>query len=113
MRNARSGPHGCLGGLLAVRQPGIERAADHAKGDRPRVTKLPGLVDRLAGQAKVGNRSPTTVPNWNGAVATASAGNNLYALLRRVVLVSRPALGLYLDLRGIRLGAVRRGDQPR
>jgi hypothetical protein len=76
---------------LALGQTAIERPADHARICRLRVPQLPGLVDRLAGQAEVRHLGR----------------RNLVTLLRGVVLIRQPALGLRLDLQGISLGPVR------
>ena len=98
--------HGRLGRLLALGQTGIERPTDHARVGRLRVAQLPGLVDRLAGQAKVGNGSGGRRAFPAGTLATALRSGDLAPLMRGIGLIREPALGLRLDLQGIGLGAV-------
>ncbi|KAA0120998.1 hypothetical protein CIW48_26185 [Methylobacterium sp. P1-11] len=70
---------------------------------------LPGLVDCLAGQAKVRNRRGGR--RMFPAGTFAPTGRNLAPLLCRVVLIREPALGLCLYLEGIGLGPVCSRDQ--
>jgi hypothetical protein len=65
----------------------------------------PGLVDRLVSQAEVGNGG-NGVPAWNtvrDVGAPARLRGHLAPLLRGVVLIPQPALGMGLDLRSIGL----------
>ena len=63
-------------------------------------------MDRFPGQAEIGN-SGWCVPLGNGPlVALEAAPRHFAPLLRSVVLIRQPALGLRLDLKGISLGTV-------
>lgn len=77
-------PHCRLGGLLALCQLGIERPVDHARVGCLRVAQLPGLVDRLPGQAKVRDGGPIIVPGRNNGPAVAAWGLHLFPLLRGI-----------------------------
>lgn len=93
-------------GLYPPLTSGIERAPDHARIGRLGVAQLPGLVDRLTGQAEVrdGGRC---VPLRNGPlVALEAAAGHLAPVLCGIVLIRQPALSLRLDLEGVGLGAV-------
>jgi hypothetical protein len=78
---------------------------DHARVGRLRVAQLPGLVDRLAGQAEVRD-GRFNVLLRNVEVPRPAATGHLAPLLCGVVLVREPALGLGLDFEGIGLRLV-------
>ncbi|MCJ2059178.1 hypothetical protein MKL09_21880 [Methylobacterium sp. J-048] len=88
-----------LGRLLALGQLLVERAADHARIGRLGVAQLAGLVHLLTGEAQVGDGSPhVPVRNMSGVLPLDS---HFAPLLRGVVLIREPALGLRFDLRGV------------
>lgn len=91
---------GGLFGLLALGQLLVERTAHDARRHYLRVAQLPGLMDRRAGQAEV--RDGRDIPGWNIPFALAAMALNFAPLLRGVVLVGQPALGLGLDFCGVR-----------
>jgi hypothetical protein len=62
-------------------------------------------VHLLAGQAEVGDGRD--VSDRNIPLSLPAMALNLASLLRGVVLIREPALGLRLDLRGIGLGMVK------
>lgn len=75
---------GGLFGLLALGQLLVERTAHDARRHSLRVAQLPGLMDRLAGQAEV--RDGRDVPGWNIPFALAAMALDFAPLLRGVVL---------------------------
>jgi hypothetical protein len=82
---------------LTSGEPVVEGAADNTGLGGFGVADLPSFVYRLAGEAKVGG-GRQGVPIWNtrDMLITAELGN-LAPLLRGIVFVRQPALGLRLD----------------
>ena len=72
--------------------------------------QLPRLVDRLAGQAEVGD-GRQAVPVRNGFSAL-PVGRDFAPLLCRIVLTREPTLGLHLDLCGVCIGPGRGTTEP-
>ena len=64
------------------------------------------FVNVFAGEAEVGGGG-FAVPVWNGNVLSIVRADYLAPLLRRVVLIGQPALGLRLDV--VRIGLNARG----
>ena len=77
----------------------IERSPDHARVGRLGVAQLAGLVDCLAGQAEI--RDGRDVPTGNIPLALAAVPLDLAPLLRRVVFVGQPALGLGIGIQSV------------
>ncbi|MEE7487029.1 hypothetical protein [Methylobacterium oryzae] len=91
---------------MALRKTGIECAPDHTRVGCLGVAQLPGLVDRLAGQAEVGDGGGGRRAFPAGTLAPALRPGYFAPLQRGVVLIREPALGLCLDLKGVGLGPV-------
>ena len=103
--------HGGAGRLLAAGQLLVEGAADDAGIRLLGVAEQPGVVDVLAGETELGSGGGIRSRREQVMSRLALALKPSPSLLRRVVFIGQPALGLCLDLERIRLGAVRRCDQ--
>ena len=88
--------------LLAGGELLVQRTADNAGVGSFCVADLPGFVDSLAGQAEVGSGCRRKrVLIGNAFLRAIMGANDLPPLLRGVVLVREPPLGLRLDVQRV------------
>ena len=90
----------------------IKRAADNAGVYFLSIADEPRFVNVLAGEAEVGGRWEIIILSGNDMTDFLSPPtvSNFPPLLRRVIFVGQPALGLRLDVVRVGLGAIG-GDQ--
>ena len=86
--------------------PDSESPADHTRVGRLRVVQLPGLVDRLPGEAQFSDGGESVTVRNTLLVLVRPEPCNVAPILRGVVFIREAALGLRLDLNGIGLDAV-------